>query len=161
MKKLLLVTSIGLMSSVLLFPAIIGAEQIENEPQVVIDTLDDNGEATSGHIVDDGTLMFESEPNNNGIQQRAYPYPLGKNIGGGTWHYGKMFNSNQAGSVYIHRSKKHSATLTYGAAYKKSVRNPGTDAIAIGTYKSNKNAYYWDNAPSQSVGNYSGGGISF
>lgn len=109
MKKLLLVTSIGLMSSVLLFPAIIGAEQIENEPQVVIDTLDDNGEATSGHIVDDGTLMFESEPNNNGIQQRAYPYPLGKNIGGGTWHYGKMFNSNQAGSVYIHRSKKHSA----------------------------------------------------
>lgn len=162
MKKIIVKIALcmGLSTSIATISGVaVNAEENMND-EIITDTVDENNEPSSGHVIDDGTQIFNPE-NSGGMQTRAWPYPFGKDIGGGTWCYGKLFNSNQAASQYYHRSMKHSATLTYGGAYKKSVQSATKYATALGSYKSGMNAYYWDNKPKESVGYYAGGGRDF
>ena len=87
-----------------------------------------------------------------------------KKVGGGDWFYKSEYGVTK--SVYSHRSKKHSATVTLTSSKgtvssHKAVRAAGVTATAQRKYVSGKNSVYWDNAPKHSAGDYYGGGGDF
>lgn len=107
-------------------------------------------EATSGGGPIDVTMQSRAAGPAGGVES----------VGGGTWTRWARIKRNGKDvtiSEYYHRDKKHSATVKTGNIFTKDIRNAGTTAKASRTYVAGKNAVYWDNAATGSIGTTTGG----